>query len=134
MKPKVNKNDEIDSKKLFFETSRDLGFRAVVYTVLAIVVFVTGKFFWWAGFILFLILGVNLLSELLLNGFVLLVAVFTTVVYAFAYLKLKANDKPTKKLDDFSSILWINLPSVIFCSYLLILGCLLFAFFFQEFL
>ena len=134
IKRKKTKEKETDSKELFFETSKDLGLRLAVYIVLAVVVFVTGKFFWWAGFILFIILAVNLLSEFLLNGFVLFILIFTTVVYAFAYLKLKAGNKPTKRLDDVSSIIWINLPYGIYCLLLLTLGGWLFAFFFQEFL
>ena len=128
IKRKTNKNDDTNFKKEFFESSRDLGLRLLIYTVLTSVVFVIGKLFWWAGFILFIILAVNLLLEFLLNSFVLLVMVFTTVVYVFAYLKLKAINKPTKKLGDISSVIWINLPYGIFCLFLLALGGSLFAF------
>lgn len=134
IKRKISKNDGTNFKELFFETSRDLGSRFIIYTILASVIFVIGKFSWWAGFILFIILSVNLLSEFLLNGFVLVVMVFTTAAYSFAYLKLKATNKHTKKLDDVSSILWMNLPYGIYCLFLLALVGLLFVFFFHEFL
>ena len=127
MKRRKNKKDETNPKEDFFEGLENVSLKLIIYIILAFVVFITGKFFWWAGFVLYIILAVYMLSEILINGFVFIVGVFLAVTYLYSKLK----NVHLKSEEDIYYLLLSNLLLGIFCSFLLILVSLLFVFFFR---
>ena len=71
-----------DERKDFGESLRHSLLVVLLYTFLAVIIFVVGKFVWWFGFALFLIFAANTLSRLVfvggifvLVGFVIRIAV-----------------------------------------------------------
>ena len=132
MKGKVkrlkNKKVETYSKEDFFEVLNTIIAKLILYIVLGFIVFITAKFFWWIGFVLYIILMAYMLSEFLVNGLILFLGGF---VFA-AYLSLILKTKQIKFDKDIHYSLLVSLLFGIFCLFLFVIEGLLFVFLFPD--
>jgi len=126
--------EEGDEKKDLLESLKDSILQSFALSIVALIIFVVGKFFWWLGFILFLVFSIYLLIGFLVAGLVFL---FLAWIFRLISSHISIRGLKLEKIDDeFQRIISYgggHLAVVVAAQlYCLLVLCLLGYFFYCE--
>jgi hypothetical protein len=115
-----------DSKKDLASSLKESVIMAVVYSVAAAAIYLIGQFYWWIGFILFIVFAFLVFQRLLVIGFVFFIELWSFITL-FGFVRKRGMN--LNRLDELQkpagSLLILNLILAVFEIYLTAITALL---------